>query len=330
MFRPACSLTLCRPGPILAPLLGATIPLCPLCVLREAPSSSLPRWSPPAPSSGPLSGQTAPARERVLYVSAVDDKGEPVADLGPDAFVVREEGARREVLRVSRATEPIDIALLVDNSAAIRDMVTLVREGVSAFVTRMAPRNKSPSSPSPIDPPSSWTTPTTRSGSATGSGGCSPPAERHDAARRHRRNVARPGAARGTAGRDRRRWSPTAPSSPTAIPRTWSRSSSTPAPRLHVVGVGQFLHSEENGIRERSFLLDEGPRTSGGQRILLLSPIGIEPALERLARELSSQYKVVYARPQSLIAPEKIEIASARPGITMRGAPERRQDGGGR
>ena len=70
-----------------------------------------------------------PARERTLFVSAVDGKGEPVEGLGPEAFVVREDGQRREVLRVSRATEPIDIALLVDNSQAASDDITLHPRG---------------------------------------------------------------------------------------------------------------------------------------------------------------------------------------------------------
>ena len=42
-------------------------------------------------------------RERTMFVSAVDDKGEPVPGLGPNDFIVREDGAQREVLRVSRA-----------------------------------------------------------------------------------------------------------------------------------------------------------------------------------------------------------------------------------
>ena len=278
----------------------------------------------------PLVAQTPPARERVLYVSAVNDKGEPVADLGPEAFVVREEGVRREVLRVSRATEPIDIALLVDNSAAIRDMVTLVRQGVSAFITRMASRNPIAligladrptilvdytNDPKRLADGVGRVFPTTQSGATL-----------LDAVAETSRGLSR-------------REGPRAVivALVTDGPEFTNRYSKDVAKdlvgagaALHVVGVGQFLHSEEQGLRERSFLLDEGPRLSGGQRILLLSPIGIEPTLERLARELSSQYKVVYARPQALIAPEKIEVASARPGITMRGAPERRQDGGSR
>src|SRR5688500_1660879 len=77
-------------------------------------------------------------RERTLFVSAVDQKGEPVEGLGPDAFVVREDGRRREILRVSHATEPIDLALLVDNSQAATDEIPFIREGLSKFVAAMA------------------------------------------------------------------------------------------------------------------------------------------------------------------------------------------------
>ena len=60
----------------------------------------------------------AGARERTLFVSAVYSGGEPVIGLDLGDFVITEDGRRREVLRVSRAVEPMDIALLVDNSAA--------------------------------------------------------------------------------------------------------------------------------------------------------------------------------------------------------------------
>src|SRR5688572_17544581 len=87
----------------------------------------------------PILGQ---GRERTLFVSAVGDKGEPVEGLGPEAFVVRENNQRREVLRVSRATEPIDIALLVDNSQAADQEITFIRDALSKFVATMAPDNR--------------------------------------------------------------------------------------------------------------------------------------------------------------------------------------------
>src|SRR5688572_24881916 len=83
------------------------------------------------------SGLVAQGRERTLFVSAVDAKGEPVDGLGPDAFIVRENNQRREILRVSRATEPIDIAILVDNSAAASDEIIFLREAISKFITAM-------------------------------------------------------------------------------------------------------------------------------------------------------------------------------------------------
>jgi hypothetical protein len=96
---------------------------------------------------------------------------------------------------------------------------------------------------------------------------------------------------------------------------------------LHALAVGSFYISGDEASRERSLVLDLGTKDSGGQRISLLSPMGLDNALDKLARELSSQYKVVYGRPQSLIPPEKLDISSARPGVTLRGTPMRGQPG---
>src|SRR5689334_11813836 len=88
----------------------------------------------------PLGAQGGP-RERTMFVSAVDAKGEPVKGLGPDDFVIREDGAQREVLRVTPATEPMDIAILVDDSAASEGVIPRVREGLTAFVNAMSKGN---------------------------------------------------------------------------------------------------------------------------------------------------------------------------------------------
>src|SRR6187549_1750078 len=93
-------------------------------------------------SSTPRAAQAAREnREGVMFVSAVDREGEPVTGLGPDAFQIREDGIKREVLRVSRATEPIDVAILVDNSAAARDDITFLRTALSNFVARITTGN---------------------------------------------------------------------------------------------------------------------------------------------------------------------------------------------
>jgi len=273
------------------------------------------------------SAQNRETRERALFVSAVDKDGEPVSGLGPDAFIVREDGARREVLRVSRATEPIDIALLVDNSTAASQEITFFREALSKFVAKMAPGNNI-AVITLADRPTivvDYTSDTKRLSDATGRLFPMPQSGMTllDGILETAQGLAR-------------RETPRAVIVPvitdgTEFTNRYSNDVVAALDRvdaaLHIVGIGQFIHSEEHGIRERSFLLNDGPAKSGGQYITLLSPHGLDPAMQRLARELSSQYKVIYGRPQSLIPPERTEVSSAKTGVTMRGAPARGESG---
>src|SRR5262245_42264938 len=266
-------------------------------------------------------------REGVMFVSAVDREGEPVPNLGPDAFQIKEDGVKREVLRVSRATEPIDVAILVDNSAAASDDITFLRTALASFVARMSTGNHL-AVITLADRPTivvDYTDDTKRLSDAVGrlfamsqSG-----MTLLDAIYETSRGLGR-------------RETPRAVIVPVftdGIEFTNRYSNDIVKAvqgqdvALHMVTIGQFYHSEEHSTRERSFLLDAGPRGSGGQRISLLSPHGLDDALQRLARELSSQYKVVYGRPQSLITPERAEVSSARAGVTMRGAPARGESG---
>jgi hypothetical protein len=91
-----------------------------------------------------------------------------------------------------------------------------------------------------------------------------------------------------------------------------------------VLGVLDFDTTEE---RERGLLIGDGAKQTGGEHVTLLTEMAVEQALARLARQLSSQYKVVYGRPESLIPPEKTEVESGRAGVTMRGTPARGQSG---
>ena len=43
--------------------------------------------------------------------------------------------------------------------------------------------------------------------------------------------------------------------------------------------------------------------------------------MKQIANELTHQYRVTYARPDTLIPPEQVTIAAAKPGLTVRGAP---------
>jgi VWFA-related protein len=294
--------------------------------LRLAVALALVLASALAPSPQRLLAQAA-SRERTLFVSALDDKGEPVDGLGPDAFVVREDGVRREVLRVSRATEPIDIAILVDNSAAAADEIMFFRDALAKFVATMAPNNQIAVITLADRPTISvdYTNDPKRLSDAVG------------------RLFAMPGsgmtlldAILETSRGLEKRETPRAVILPvftdgTEFTNRYSKDVDAALKKakasLYMVSMGTFVHTEEQGIRERSFLLDEGPRATGGHRVNLLAPTGLRDALPRVARELSSQYKVVYGRPESLIPPEKIEVAAAKNGLTMRGTPARGEAG---
>ena len=56
----------------------------------------------------------------------------------PSDFVVREDNVAREVLKVAPATEPMQIALLVDNSQAARDYISHYRQALPEFVATLA------------------------------------------------------------------------------------------------------------------------------------------------------------------------------------------------
>ena len=265
--------------------------------------------------------------ERTLFVSAVDKDGAPVPDLGPDAFVITEDGRRREVLRVSRATEPIDITVMIDNSAAASEAVTFYRQALPPFLQTLG--SHTISLIGLADRPTILVPSTT---------------ELPQLLKRAQSVFAQPGTGMTfldgivevSAGLRKRDTGPRAAivaiiTDGTEFTDRYSKDAVEALTRarvaLHLVTIGRFVQDQEHAVRERAFFIAQGPKASGGQHVSLLSPHGLEGALNRIARELSSQYKVVYARPDVLIQGDKVEISSARNGVTMRGTPARTDKG---
>ena len=84
-------------------------------------------------------GVAAQARERVAFVSVVDRKtGAPLEELTPRDIVIREDRVAREVLRMSPATGPMPLAIVVDNSAAAEPAIADIRNALTAFVSTLA------------------------------------------------------------------------------------------------------------------------------------------------------------------------------------------------
>lgn len=86
-------------------------------------------------------GQRTPNQQRAV-ISVVDKKGAPVANLTPGDLTIKEDGVAREVLKVEPATDAMEIAILVDTSAASTGTITDLRNSIKAFA--VAVWDKSP------------------------------------------------------------------------------------------------------------------------------------------------------------------------------------------
>jgi hypothetical protein len=265
------------------------------------------------------------AQERVMYVSAFDAATrKPVPNLGPDAFVIREDEVTREILRVSPATSPMPVALVVDNSQAMASSISDLRRGLTAFVTGIEGLG-------PVTLVTVADRPTIALGYTT---------SRQELVEAVNRLFHAPtsGAtlvdaisevAKGLGRRESDRAAIVAVTgeftefSQLAYQNVLDDLRESGA-ALHAVVLsnpaGSF-NTEE--ARTRATVLDRGPRESGGLRIDVLTSLAFEPRLTELAAILRAQYRVVYARPTSLIPPKKIEVTAARRELEARGTPAR-------
>lgn len=265
--------------------------------------------------------------ERTLFVSALDSRGMPVEGLGPDAFVVRENGARREILRVSRAVDPIDITVLIDNSAAATDEMPFIRSALPKFLSALAPPNTI-ALVGLAERPTILLRSTTDVKQLTsraeglfalpGSGMTLLDAMVEVSDGLMKRQATRAAIVavftNGTEFTDR-------------YAKEVVQSLTKARVSVHLVTIGQFIDDSSLPDRERVFFIAQAPRATGGQQLSMVAPNALAMNLERVARELSSQYKVVYARPDLLVPPDTVEITSGREGLTVRGVADRSQKG---
>src|SRR5207247_1327268 len=88
---------------------------------------------------------------------------------------------------------------------------------------------------------------------------------------------------------------------------------------FHAIVVGTPRGGTSDAERDRGMVLDRGTTETGGRRDNVLTSMSLDPKLKELANELTHQYRVTYAHPQSLIPPERVTVAAARAGLTARG-----------
>jgi hypothetical protein len=265
----------------------------------------------------------AQAQQRVVYVSALDKTGAPVAALAPTDVIVREDNVAREVLRVAPADEPMQIALLIDNSQAAEPFIRDYREGLGAFVTAVTAGTES-GMRNEVAVITVGERPTiaqdfsfdrTRLLAATGRIFSTMGSASYllDGIIEVSQGLSKRGAMR-----------PVIVAITTEGPELSDRDYRqvldplrVSGAALHVLVIGRPINNEH----DRGVVLTEGPRNSGGQYDNLLAPTALTSRLKQLANELTHQFRVTYARPQRLIPPERVTVSSAKPDLIIRGTP---------
>ena len=76
-----------------------------------------------------------------------------------------------------------------------------------------------------------------------------------------------------------------------------------------------------NEGRERAYVYSEGTESTGGRYDNVLAASAMGMRLKQVGDELAHQYLVTYARPTTLIPPERIKLTSKRSDLTVRGTP---------
>lgn len=273
-----------------------------------------------AAASASAAAQQAASREGRVYVSVTDKDGK-VLPLSAAEISIKEDGRAREVLKVEKATEPLQIALLVDDSQAATMAINDLRTALMKVIAKVFAAN--PASQIAIitfgERPTLVTDYTNNPGQLE---------------RGISRIFARPGAgaylleaivsaAKGVVKREPGR------SHLIAIATEGVEFSNDHYSNvLNQLGEsGATLWSltlsagpraeETEEIRNRGMVLGRGTSQTGGRQEQALANSAVPGALERIVDYIFNQYAVTYGRPDTLVPPKKIEVKISKPGAKV-------------
>ncbi len=88
-----------------------------------------------------LAGVVAAQDLGLVYVFAMNQTGQPITDLTSEEFSIAEGETQVKVVSAQIGTEPMKIALLVDNGAGLDDQINPLRDGLVAFLETLPPQH---------------------------------------------------------------------------------------------------------------------------------------------------------------------------------------------
>jgi hypothetical protein len=270
-----------------------------------------------AQSAAPPAQKPGEAR---VHISVTDEDGKALA-ISPADISIEEDGRAREVLRVEKATEPLQIALLVDDSQAAQTAIAEIRTALKQVIATVLDANPE----SQIALISFGERPTllvdytngraqlergaTRIFARPGSG-----AYMLEAIASATRGIIKRGAARphiiviGTEGVEfsNDHFQRVLDSLADSGASLWALTL-TDAPRA----------ADTDETRNRSIVLGRGTAASGGRQDQVLANSALPARLDAVADLLLNQYAVTFGRPDSLVPPQTIDIRVTLPGARV-------------
>jgi hypothetical protein len=251
-----------------------------------------------------IAGVAAPASRDVVHktalVTVVAGARGPVENLGPRDFVVREDGATRDVLDAQPATEPLFITILIDTirpTAGVRDPTPDLRAGLAAFVSTIKGGNPD-AQMAILDYAGATVTAVDFTSEA-------PTLQRFIERLFPNRQADAVLIEAVVEGARKLADKPSPRRAIVAVDFSWRDSSSASvmqqaADVVYRAGATVWtasVKSNSSSSSNREAVLNAVTRSSGGTRLTIVDASGLETMLKSVANSLLSQYKVTFTRP---------------------------------
>ena len=259
------------------------------------------------------------SQEHAVYASVLTREGVPVTTLSTADFIVREGGLEREVTKVSPALEPMRIAVLVDTSQAMEPSINDVRHALRGFFREMQGNADIALFEFGTRPmrlvdytrdPARLEAGIGRLFSHRDSGSYVLDAI-VDASRDFRAHEAARPVIVVISGQG--------PEFSQRFHQNVLDELRASHATLHsLVVTRRRVRMFADGVRERELTLSEGATLTGGRREDLLTSMALAGKLSDLARELKTQYRVAYARPEMLIGADALRVTVREPQLIVR------------
>lgn len=280
--------------------------------------------------AAPATQAAQDAREQHAFATVIDKKGNPVAGLGPADFTVREDGVKREILRAGPSAAAPQVVLLLDTSDVIKTVALQdLRLGATTFINAVFNANSGSQMalytlgdrPTQVVDFSATPIPLLRAADglfpAKGSG-----AYFNDSIPEVSRALTKIGAKRPVivafvdengvefSTTDHGRVAQALQAARAAL---WTIS----VPDQNAANRGLGDGPDVLARQEREQVVNGLTYQSGGENVQLFVTSALSTAFTQVATLLGSQYDITYARPEALVPPKHIDVATSRSDVKL-------------